>query len=155
MTMKQGTLFAALGLAAMLCSPARAGELAVSEAWARATPPGASVAAAYLTIDNSGGEADRLLGASCEAAGRVEVHESRREGEVMRMRKAEPLDVAAGERVVFGPGGLHVMLMDLEAPLRQGERLPLVLRFERAGEVTVEAEVLAGDATDPHAGHHH
>ena len=153
--MKQGFVFATLLAAVALCGPARAGELAVVEAWARATPPGASVAAAYLTVDNSAGGADRLLGASSDAAGRVEVHESRREGEVMRMRKVEPLDIAAGERVVFGPGGLHVMLMELEAPLRQDEKLPLVLRFERAGEVQVEAEVLAGDATDPHAGHHH
>jgi copper(I)-binding protein len=153
--MKQGFIFAALLAAAALCSPARAGELAVVEAWARATPPGATVAAAYLTIDNGAGGADRLLGASSDAAGRVEVHESRREGEVMRMRKVEPLDIAAGERVVFAPGGLHVMLMDLKAPLRQGEKLPLVLRFEHAGAVQLEAEVLAGDATDPHAGHHH
>jgi len=145
----------ALLLATMLGHPARAGETAVSEAWARATPPGASVAAAYLTIDNSGGGADRLLGVASAAAGRVEVHETRREGEVMRMRKAEPLDIGAGERVVFLPGGLHVMLMELKAPLRQGERLPLTLRFERAGEVQVEAEVLAGDAADPHAGHQH
>jgi copper(I)-binding protein len=153
--MKQGFVFAALLAAAALCSPARAGELAVLEAWARATPPAAAVAAAYLTIDNGAGGADRLLGASSDAAGRVEVHESRREGEVMRMRKVEPLDIPAGERVVFAPGGLHVMLMDLKAPLRQGEKLPLVLRFEHAGAVQVEAEVLAGDATDPHAGHHH
>lgn len=153
--MRKGFGFAAMLTAAVLCSPARADGPAVVEAWARATPPGAAVAAAYLTIDNGAGGADRLLGASSDAAGRVEVHETRREGDVMRMRKVEPLDVAAGARVVFGPGGLHVMLMDLKAPLRQGERLALTLRFERAGEVSVEAEVLAGDATDPHAGHHH
>ena len=143
----------ALGLG--LSSPARADGPVVTEAWARATPPGAGVAAAYLTIDNTGGAADRLMGASCGVAGRVEVHETRREGDMMRMRKVEPLDVAAGQPVVFAPGGLHVMLMDLEAPLRQGERLALTLHFERAGDVSVEADVLAGDATDAHAGHHH
>jgi copper(I)-binding protein len=153
--MRKGIFATGLLFAIGIGGLARAGELAVVDAWARATPPGAGVAAAYLTIDNSAGVADRLLGASSEAAGRVEVHETRREGDVMRMRKVEPLDVAAGERVVFGPGGLHVMLMDLRAPLKQGDKLPLVLRFEGAGEVQVEAEVLAGDATDPHAGHHH
>lgn len=153
--MKNGIIAAGWLLALALGGPAQADGLAVVDAWARATPPGAGVAAAYLTIDNTGGPADRLLGASSDAAGRVEVHETRREGDLMRMRKVEPLDVAAGERVVFAPGGLHVMLMELKAPLRQGERLALTLRFERAGEVSVEAEVLAGDATDPHAGHHH
>ena len=153
--MRNAIIAAVLGLALGLGSLARAGELAVVDAWARATPPGAGVAAAYLTIDNAGGGADRLLGASSDAAGRVEVHETRRDGEVMRMRKAEPLDIPAGERVVFGPGGLHVMLMELKEPLRQGETLSLTLRFEHAGEVPVQASILAGDATDPHAGHHH
>ncbi len=153
--MKNWIIAVALGATLGLGGLARAADLAVVDAWARATPPGAGVAAAYLTIDNTGGGADRLLGATSDAAGRVEIHESRREGEVMRMRKAEPLDIPAGERIVFGPGGLHVMLMELKEPLRQGERLSLTLRFERAGEVHIEAEVLAGDATDPHAGHHH
>ena len=153
--MRNAIIAAVLGLALGLGSLARAGDLAVVDAWARATPPGAGVAAAYLTIDNAGGGADRLLGASSDAAGRVEVHETRRDGELMRMRKAEPLDIPAGERVVFGPGGLHVMLMELKEPLRQGDTLPLTLRFEHAGEVRVQARILAGDATDPHAGHHH
>jgi copper(I)-binding protein len=153
--MKNAIIAAVLGLALGLGSLARAGDLAVVDAWARATPPGAGVAAAYLTIDNAGGEADRLLGASSDAAGRVEVHETRRDGELMRMRKAEPLDIPARERVVFGPGGLHVMLMELKEPLRQGDTLSLTLRFEHAGEVRVQASILAGDATDPHAGHQH
>jgi copper(I)-binding protein len=153
--MKNGIIALVLGAALGLGGLARAADLAVVDAWARATPPGAGVAAAYLTIDNAGGGDDRLLGATSDAAGRVEIHESRREGEVMQMRKAEPLDIPAGERIVFGPGGLHVMLMDLKEPLRKGEGLSLTLRFERAGEVHIEAEVLAGDATDPHAGHHH
>jgi len=153
--MRNAIIAAVLSLALGLGSLARAGDLAVVDAWVRATPPGAGVAAAYLTIDNAGGGADRLLGASSDAAGRVEVHETRRDGEVMRMRKAEPLDIPAGERVVFGPGGLHVMLMELKEPLRQGDTLPLTLRFEHAGEVRVQASILAGDATDPHAVHHH
>jgi copper(I)-binding protein len=153
--MRNAIIAAVLGLALGLGSLARAGDLAVVDAWARATPPGAGVAAAYLTIDNAGGGADRLLGASSDAAGRVEVHETRRDGEVMRMRKAEPLDIPAGERVVFGPGGLHVMLMELKEPLRQGDTLSLTLRFEHAGEFRVQAGILAGDATDPHAGHQH
>lgn len=153
--MMKSTFAAGLALAIGLAGQANAEGPAVTDAWARATPPGASVAAAYLVVDNTGGAADRLLGVASTAADRVEVHETRREGEVMRMRKAEPLAIAAGERVSLAPGGLHVMLMGLRAPLRQGDRLPLVLRFERAGEIQVEAAVLAGDATGPHADHHH
>ncbi len=152
--MRNGITAAALLVTLGLANLARADELAVVDAWARATPPGAAVAAVYLTIDNTGGGTDRLLGAASAAAGRVEVHETRREGDVMRMRKAEPLDIPAGARVVFGPGGLHVMLMDLNEPLREGERLTLALRLERAGDIEVEAHILAGDAGDPHAGHH-
>jgi copper(I)-binding protein len=152
--MSKGIVATALLLALGFGGLARAGEPAVVDAWARATPPGTDVAAAYLTIDNRSGAADRLLGASSGAAGSVEIHETGREGDVMKMRKVEPLDVAAGDRVTFQPGGLHVMLAGLRAPLKQGERLPLTLRFEHAGEIHVEAVVLAGDATDPHEGHH-
>lgn len=127
----------------------------VQKAWVRATPPGSTVAAAYLTIDNTGRPADRLLSVSSPAAATVEVHATIHDGELVRMRKVEPLHIAAGERVSLEPGGTHVMLMSLKAPLRQGDKLPLMLRFENAGEVRLEADILAGDATDPHAHHQH
>jgi copper(I)-binding protein len=141
--------------AAFVAGPAAADAPAVTQAWARATPPGATVAAVYLTIDNAGGAADRLVSVSTAVADRSEVHATVREGDVVRMRRIEPLDVGAGERVAFEPGGRHVMLMGLQAPLVQGSRIAVTLEFEKAGPVRVEADVLAGDATDPHAGHHH
>lgn len=139
--------------AATLAQGAAAEALAVRHAWARATPPGSTVAAAYLTIDNAGGRSDRLLSIASPRARSAEVHAVVREGELVRMRKVNPLHVGAGERVALEPGGLHVMLMGLNAPLRSGGKLPLTLVFEQAGEIRVEAEILAADATDPHAGH--
>lgn len=141
--------------AAVLAGTAAAGEMAVEGAWARATAPGASVGAAYLTIVNAGAQDDTLLSVASAAAGRVEVHATELDGEVARMRKLGSLPVAAGERVVLAPGGVHVMLMELGAPLRQGEKLELLLRFEQAGEVRVEADILAPGTTDPHAHHRH
>lgn len=141
----------------MLVAPlaGAADRLTVTNAWARATPPGATVAAVYLTLDNSAGQPDRLLSVASPRARSAEVHATFRDGELVRMRKVEPLHVAAGERAVLAPGGTHVMLLGLGTPLVQGERVPLVLRFELAGEIRVEAGVLAGGATSPQAGHEH
>ena len=138
-----------------LAGSAAAQEVSVTQAWARATPPGSIVAAVYLTIDNGGRPADRLISVSTPAADRAEVHTIVHEGDVVRMRRTEPLDIGAGERLVFEPGGRHLMLMGLKAPLVEGRRVSVTLDFEKAGRIAVEADVLAGDTTDPHAGHHH
>jgi hypothetical protein len=150
------TLLAAAAALASLAATAEgpASALSVERAWARATPPGTAVAAAYLVIDNRGGTADRLLSVSTPRAGQAEVHATVRDMDIVRMRRIDPLHVGAGERVTFDPGGTHIMLMGLKSPLLEGERLPLELKFERAGTVRVEAEVRAATATDPHAGHH-
>jgi copper(I)-binding protein len=144
-----------LTAATALAGVAVAGGPVAGHGWARATPPGANLAAVYLVLDNTGGGADRLLSVATPAAERTEVHETLREGDVLRMRRVDPLHLRAGEKLAFEPGGLHVMLMGLRAPLVEGRRIPLTLTFERAGTVQVEATVVAGDATDPHAGHHH
>lgn len=123
----------------------------VEQPWARPTAPRQSVGAAYMRLRSPGG--DRLLGGSSPAAGRVEVHEMRMDGDVMRMREREALDLPAGEVVTLAPGGLHVMLIDLAAPLAAGQRVPLLLRFERGGEQRVEVVVGSGAAAP--AGHGH
>ena len=146
------SLIAALGAAAAAGAPPPS--LAVQHAWARATPPNATVAAAYLTLDNRGRKPDRLLSVSSPRAARVEVHATVHEGDLAKMRRIDPLHVAAGERLTFEPGGTHVMLMGLAAPLAAGQRVPLLLSFEIAGEVQVEAVVLAaGDAESAHKHH--
>ena len=123
------------------------------EGWARA---GVSSSAAYVTVHNRKTSGDRLLGASSPAARSVTIHNSAMQGGVMRMRLAGALAVPAGGSIAMKPGGLHVMLTGLRAPLRPGTRLPLTLRFERAGNVPVSLPVLPPGATgprDPHHGH--
>lgn len=124
------------------------------EGWARAA---ATNSAAYLAIHNGGRNGDRLIGASSPAANNVSIHDSQSVGGVVRMRAAGPLPIAAGGRLTMKPGGLHVMLMGLKAPLRVGARLPLTLRFEKAGLVRTSLPVLApgsqGPAGEAHHGH--
>ena len=126
------------------------GDLQVRHPWTRATPPGAQVGAGYMEIRNSGQERDRLVGASTPAAESVELHVQLREGDVLKMREAPGLDVPARQRLTLRPGGSHLMLVGLKKPLATGERIPLTLRFERAGELKIEVEVQPGDSRKPH-----
>lgn len=130
----------------------RLGPLQIGHAWARATAGKAG--AAYLEIRNGGGTADKLVAAASPAAGTVELHAHIRDGDVMRMRKVPAIDLAPGEAVKLAPGGLHVMLMGLAAPLNAGDKFPLTLTFEKAGTVTLEVEVQAPAAAAPPAHQH-
>ena len=125
------------------------GDLRVGHPWTRATPPGAKVAAGYLSVRNSGKEPDRILNASSPAAERVELHVQMREGDVMKMREVQSVEVPPGQSRMLRPGSLHLMLVGLRKPLSRGENIPLTLRFERAGELRVELEVRAADSADP------
>ena len=136
----------------LVAAPAMARAPAVKvEGWARA---GASSSAAYLTIANGQRQADRLLGATSPAARSVSIHNTTMQNGVMRMRGAGAVPVAAGARIAMKPGGMHVMLMGLKAPLRPGTRLPLTLRFERAGNVQVSVPVLPPGSSGPEVAHH-
>ena len=117
------------------------GDLQIRHPWSRATPAGAKVGVGYMEIRNRGKQAERLLGASSPVAQRVEMHVTRREGEVIQMRQVESFPIPARQRIELQPGGGHLMLVDLARPLKKGERVPLTLRFERAGEVEIEMEV--------------
>ena len=130
--------------------------LALERAWARATPPGASVGAVYLIIDNRSSRSDRLLSVASPRAARVEVHATVRDVDVVRMRRVDPLHIGAAERLVLEPGGTHVMLMGLKAPLVEGETVPLTFRFELAGAIDVAARVHAvgDDAAAADHSHH-
>jgi len=110
--------------------------------WARATPPGTKIGAAYMKI-TSGGTADRLVGASSPAAAKVELHVTEKKGDVMRMREVKAYDIPAKGGFELAPGGAHLMLVDLKAPLKEGAKVPITLRFEKAGEVKVELQVRA------------
>ena len=148
-------LLAPAGLHAQPMPETRAGAIVITQPWSRAAMRGGS-GAAFLTLRNTGTAPDRLLGASTPAAGRVELHSMVRDGDVMRMREQPAIDLPPGQEVVLRPGGLHVMLLGLAQPLDRGATLPLTLRFEQAGEVTVQVAVqAAGAAGMPAAGHGH
>ena len=127
------------------------GALEVRDAWAAATPGGAEVAAGYLTIVNGAPAADRLVSASSPRAARVEIHEMRMDGDVMRMRAmTDGLALASGARAELAPGGAHLMFMDISAPFLEGESVPVTLVFENSGALELMLPVRAGGA---HGGH--
>ena len=136
---------AVLLLLAFIASPAMA-QITIADAWTRATAPGAKIAAGYLTIRNIGKTADKLVSASSPAAQKVETHITVKDGEIFRMREVKGYDIPAGGSFELKPGGAHLMLVDVKAPLKEGEKVPLTLRFERAGEVKAELQV--GRLTD-------
>jgi periplasmic copper chaperone A len=120
------------------------GALTIAKPWARASAGPARAAAAYLTISNGGSEDDRLIAVDAgPVAATATLHTTAKDGDVMRMRHVEGIAVKAGATATLAPGGDHVMLMGLTAPLKEGGRFPLTLTFEKAGPVTVEVEVRA------------
>lgn len=127
-----------------------AGDLQVRHPWTRATPPGAQVAAGYLEIRNSGRQPDRVVGASTPVAERVELHVVARDGDILKMREVKGFEVPARQRLTLRPGGSHLMIVGLTRPLVKGERIPLTLRFERAGELQIELEVQPAGSRRPH-----
>ena len=133
---------------------AQAGAIKVEKPFARATAPGAAVGGGYAIIRNSGSAPDRLVGASSPASARVELHEMAMADNVMRMREVKGIDVPANGTVELRPGGYHLMLMELKQPLKQGEKVPVTLKFEKAGEVKVELAV-EGMAAKGHGGMKH
>lgn len=126
-------------------------DILVEAPWARESPPGVKNGAAYLTLVNQGEETDQLIAASAPVADAVELHTHLTEGGVMKMRQVEAIEVAPGTPTVLEPGGLHLMFIGLAAPLTAGDRFPLTLSFEKAGDLTVEVPVIRPDGV----GHQH
>jgi len=112
-------------------------QVSVEDAWARPTPPSAKLGAGYLTVVNPGA-ADRLVGAASPAAARVEMHVTLRDGEIMRMREVKAFDLPAQGRLELKPAGAHLMFVDLKRPFKAGDKVPVTLQFEKAGEVKVD-----------------
>lgn len=138
-----------------LAHEAKKGDLHIGHPWSRATAPSAPNGGAYLTIENKGAAADRLLAARGDVAERVELHTHTMKDGVMQMRPVEAIEVPAGGKVELKPGGLHVMLLGLKAPLVKDQRFPLTLVFERAGEVPVDVVVDAAGTAAPSTGMKH
>jgi periplasmic copper chaperone A len=132
--------FIALGL---LFAVAAHAQVDVTEAWVRGTVPGQKATGAFMQIKAN--SAATLVGATSPVAGTVEIHEMRRDGDVMRMRAVPKIELPAGGTVELKPGGYHVMLMNLKAPLKRGDVVPIKLKLQnkngKAEALEVKAEV--------------
>ena len=122
----------------------KVGDLVVLDAWARATP--VKTGAAYIAVRNDGDAPDKLVGVATDKARMVHLHESKMDNGVMKMRAVDALDIPPHQTVTLKPGGYHIMLMGLSAPLKVGDSFPLTLTFAKAGTVSVDVQVKpAGD----------
>lgn len=143
-------LLAASGAEAADAHKSTKSGVTVAHAWARATPGGATVGAAYLEIKTDAKTADRLLAVASPVAARPELHTHLMDGNVMKMRKVDAIEVKAGTSHVLKPGGDHLMLIDLKQPLKEGDLIKLTLTFEKAGPIEIDATVEPAGATGPH-----
>ncbi len=141
-------LCAALAMAGLAWAQSK-GKLEIEHPWARATPPGASVGGGYMTVRNAGDAADKLVGASSPAADQVQLHVMRMDNGVMRMRQVPSFKVPAHGGLALKPGGNHLMFLGIKKPFEPGEKVPVKLRFENAGEVDVQLEVGSMGASMP------
>ena len=133
-----------------LAEEVKAGDLVITQAWSRATPGGAKVAGGYLTIENKGSTPDRLIGGSADVADKVQVHQMTMNNGVMTMRSLDQgLTIEPGKTVKLAPSGYHLMLLDLKSPLKRGDKVPVILEFEKAGKVTVSFDVQGVGAPAP------
>jgi len=123
------------------------GQLEVQTPWARATPGRAENGAAYLTIVSP--TADRLIAVSSPVAKKVELHTMSMQGDVMKMRPLAAIDIPAGQPVTLSPGGMHIMLLGLTQPLREGQSFPLTLSFDHAGPQRVTVAIEKAGAMGP------
>jgi copper(I)-binding protein len=119
----------ALALASLVSLPAWA-QVSVSEPWIRATVPAAKVAGAFMQLKSA--KPARLVEVKSPVAGRVELHQMAMEGQTMRMRAVESIELPAGQTVNLASGGYHVMLFDLQRQLKEGEQVPLTLVVQDA-----------------------
>ncbi|MGO1080297.1 copper chaperone PCu(A)C [Inquilinus sp. CA228] len=146
MTRLRRAAFAA-ALALLAIGPAAAhefksGPIEVIHPWVRATPPAAKVGGGYAEIRNDGSEPDRLVSATAEVAGRVEIHQMGLKDGIMTMRPVEGgVPVPADGTAALAPGGYHLMLMELKRPLKAGESFAGTMTFEKAGTVPVTFDV--------------
>ena len=126
----------------------------VTDAWARATPPGTTVGAAYMTIQG-GTQPDRLVDARSDRAAMVHLHSVEEKDGVSKMRAIDAVEIPAGQRVALAPKSTHVMLMGLDGPLVAGQTFVVTLRFDKAGEQPVTVTVKPATAMDDHSQHRH
>jgi copper(I)-binding protein len=140
----------ALNSSAAQSQEVKLGDLVITQPWSRAAPRGAELASSYLTIENKGTTADRLVGGSTEVAEKLEIQQISKAGGAT---SAQPVDgglgIPPGEKVVLAPGGYRLALLKPKSPLKKGTKVSTTLEFEKAGKVTVSFDVLSTAAKGP------
>ena len=147
--MKKTWIAAALLCATVAAFAQSAPKLTIDHAWARPTVPGQPTSGAYMTL--TAGEPLVLVGASTPAAGMAEVHQMKMEGDVMKMSGVDGLTLPAGKPVELKPGGYHIMLMHLHAPLQAGTNIPLTLTLKNASGAQVQVQASVPVSAQPPA----
>ena len=140
--MNQRTLIRLLASSVFgLAATAALAQVKIDKAWARPTVAGQQGGGAFLSITSA--SADRFISGSTPLAERFELHTMAMKGDVMEMRQVDAIELPAGQTVELKPGGLHVMFIGLKTPLKTGSKVPVTLKFEKAGDVKVEFDVMA------------
>jgi copper(I)-binding protein len=138
--MKQNFILLIITLTALMSACSAPADIEVHQAWVRPTAQGEN-AAVYLTIHNHTTTADELIGVTTTAADTAEIHESKMENDVMQMGMLTSLPIAADEEVIYTPGGLHIMLVNVKQELVLGEHIGLILHFKDHADIVVEVHI--------------
>ena len=146
-------LFAATFAATTFAQDAKIGAITIDHPWARATPGAVKNSAAFMSFDNKGA-ADTLISVTGTVAKEIQIHSMVTEAGVMKMREIKALDIPANGRAELTPGGFHIMLIGIADGLKEGTKFPLALKFEKAGEITVQVTAEKPGAHD-HSEHKH
>lgn len=133
------------------------GPLSIAHPWSMELPPNSPTVAAYFVIKNGGSDADRLVSVDSPIAGTAQLHQHVHQDGLMKMQQVESVDIPAGGTVTFAPMAYHVMLLDLKdrSKLTTGQRFPLTLHFEKAGDLAVEVMVQKDAPDDSAPAHAH
>ena len=141
----KNTVMAAIttGMLVFSATNAMAGDIMVNDAWARASAGMAGAGAAFMEIKNMGASDDKLISASSNISAKTELHTHMMDGDIMKMRQVEFIDVAGNSTTELKPGGYHVMFMGLKNMLVEGTSFPLTLTFEKAGNIDLTVNVMS------------
>ena len=134
-------LLLALSLSNQTHAQTSTNTITVEQAWARATPRGALTGAAYMTLINKGAFADRLLSATTPVVDQIQFHKQTEDNGVSRMREVHNVELSPGGKIIFKPGDMHMMIVGIRQPLKEGQTFPLTLQFEKAGQIDVTVPI--------------
>lgn len=141
MLQKMSALAAALLFSTAVLAGA-ADKVTAQDPYVRLAPPGAPATGAFMVLKNGGDKDVKVVKAENPLSRVTELHNHINDNGVMRMRPVPAIDIKAGGEAVLKPGGLHVMLIDLKAPMREGDTVPITLNFDDGSSKTVEAKVV-------------